>query len=437
MIILIVSLVTNSLLKVDFILFLDSQNQSKMQAIVETLTNSEAKLLLESNYTNELVKQGFIIVLTKDTVWFDGFTYNYDAIEQLKSDYKENEKQLKNHVNDLYSIYETTAIIDGQSMLVHIYNYRPALITSEGIHHLESFDQSSIIIGVVALTFAVILSYLLTSFLIKPMKSLLKKLEQTKQGDIPDANLSLIYDYQLLEKEIRELSQLLWNQKNLRNRKSRELTHELRTPLTATLLTLENIDEGVWEYNDTIHQSLKNELNRLKLLVEDIHELEQIEMQTMSLSLKEVQIKPIIEHVLQVVKPLIEAKSIDVNIKIDKETVLVDSNRFQQIIMNVIHNAVKYGVMNGHLFIKVTGNKVETIISIKDDGIGMSQDKQLLILNHYYRTHDSNEDGSGMGLAIVKELIEAHGGQLLIFSELNVGTEVVIVLSQSNSMKSP
>ncbi len=431
-----VTLFTNIFLKDDFMRYMDSQNQDKMNEIInqlQTHQNPEA-LLFETSFANDLVSQGFILVLKQETVWFDGFEVNQDMIQQIKDQYQATEKQLLAYGQDVYSVYETTIMLNQQSTLVQIYNYRPILMSQVGLHHLKTMNQSFVLIGLVSFSFAIMLSLLLTHFLVKPIQTIIKKIVETKKGETVSTPPSKIREYHEIERHISELSQMLWYQKNLRKKKSTNLSHELRTPLTALSLTLENIEEGVWQYDERLHATIKEELKRLEYLVEDIHQLEQIELETYTLNKQMVEVEPIVQHVLEVLKPRIEEKQMKVVFNHQHETIVVDSKRFQQIIMNIVDNAIKYGQMRSDINISVTKQTNETIISIKDRGIGMSLVQQQLILNRYYRTHQTNERGSGIGLAIVKELVEAHGGQILIFSEVNQGTEVILIFKSEPSI---
>lgn len=429
-VILTITFLTRIVLTDEFIQYIDSQNQNQMTQIVETLSQSEDlnELFYQTDYTKTLAQKGILLVVQQGDFVFDGFTVYESIITELRHQHQVEEEKLKQYVNEIYSVYETT-LHTPTPMVVQIHHYRPMYVNDIGWHHLQSLNQTFIWVSGVTIVVAAIVSLIMSQLLTKPVKQLIRRIDDMKSGKL-DVNQSdmVIKEYYQLNMDLRELNQRLWNQRNMRKRKSTDLSHELRTPLTAVLLTLENIEEGIWSYDQHTQKSLKEEMGRLQLLIDDIQQLEETDLQTLALNIGEVDLESLVSHVLLVLKPLIVEKGIHVETVINKKITQADLQRLQQVIMNIVHNAIKYGRVDGKILLSVTGDMNETIISIKDDGIGMDKHKQSLVLERYYRTHQTNQQGSGLGLAICKELIEAHGGQLLIFSELNKGTEVIIIL---------
>ena len=121
--------------------------------------------------------------------------------------------------------------------------------------------------------------------------------------------------------------------------------------------------------------------------------------------------------------------------EVDIPLITADKQRIEQVIVNIISNAIKYTPEGGHIDLKVSSTKSNTVVlQITDNGIGIPEDDLSHLFERFYRVEKSRSQdagGTGLGLAIAKEIIEAHGGNISISSKLNVGTSVRIELLRS------
>lgn len=217
------------------------------------------------------------------------------------------------------------------------------------------------------------------------------------------------------------------------------MSHELRTPLNAIIGFSEMIESQIFgplghekylEYGTNIKQSGAHLLD----LIGDILDMSKIEAGKYDLDLEEVMVAPLIKTA----REMIETRAAEKNITLgmseafnEELHIVADRRACLQIMLNILSNAVKFTGENGQIDIQCREKADYIRIKISDNGIGIPANKIDHITKpfeqvspHYTRDHE----GSGLGLAITKELIELHGGTLMIESQVNVGTDVIVIL---------
>lgn len=202
------------------------------------------------------------------------------------------------------------------------------------------------------------------------------------------------------------------------------LSHELRTPLNsiqgwAQLLQRENISR------ETLIEGLNSIERNAKLqskMIEDLLDISRIVRNEVPLELVTVSLASSIETAVETVKPLAEKKNIELNLRLDSSSPQItgDSVRLQQIIWNLLSNAIKFTPENGRVEIHLSSSSTHAQIRVIDTGEGISPELLPLIFDRFYqgkRTSRSRPKGLGLGLAIVRELVELHQGTVTVESE--------------------
>jgi two-component system phosphate regulon sensor histidine kinase PhoR len=215
------------------------------------------------------------------------------------------------------------------------------------------------------------------------------------------------------------------------------VSHELRTPLTAIQGYLETLLGGALEDPDHARRFLEiaaRHTERLGRLLNDLTDLSNIELGRVALRLEPVPLDDAIEAVLAIVRPRAEAGGVALaaDLPAGLPPAQADHDRLEQILLNLVDNAVKYTPRGGRVTVSargVPGGRVE--IAIVDTGIGIPPADLPRITERFYRVDKARSrelGGTGLGLAIVKHLVIAHGGELAIESEPNRGTVVRVAL---------
>ena len=210
------------------------------------------------------------------------------------------------------------------------------------------------------------------------------------------------------------------------------VSHELRTPLTAIKGWGETILTGSFEDKEEIKKGLKvilRETDRLKNMVDELLDFSKLEGNTLVLTMEKTDIKEEIEEILRLYDGRAKKERISLQSKFTENIpeVSVDRNRFKQVIINILDNAMKFSPKDSNILINVFTLENELIIEIIDNGYGIAKEDLPKIKDKFFKGN-SKKSGSGIGLAVCDKIIKLHGGSLELKSELNKGTNVIIKL---------
>ncbi|BCB05101.1 two-component system histidine kinase PnpS [Bacillus sp. KH172YL63] len=213
------------------------------------------------------------------------------------------------------------------------------------------------------------------------------------------------------------------------------VSHELKTPITSIKGFSETLLDGAMNDPDALKSFLDiilMESDRLQSLIQDLLELSKIEKHGFELSLHEEDVAGLIEDVMPILQE--KAKSKDISLQASfasRGSAVVDSYRLKQVFINLVSNAIVYTPKGGNVLISVGEDSDNVYVSVKDNGMGISQEEIPRIFERFYRVDKArsrNSGGTGLGLAIVKHIIEAHEGSIEVESELNEGTTFTVTL---------
>ncbi len=218
-----------------------------------------------------------------------------------------------------------------------------------------------------------------------------------------------------------------------------DVSHELRTPLTALSGSLEMLlmgaDRGDTEATRRLARGMYAEVQRMHRLVEDLLALTRLDEGKIILRKDTINVRTVIDKVYDQAQQLAHGQEIQSKVASDTPPVYADSDRLQQVLLNIVDNALKFTPSDGRVELSARGEKQATvIIEVHDTGKGISPEALPHVFDRFYRADPSRSrfpqqaGGNGLGLAIAKELIEAQGGTITISSTLCEGTTVTIRL---------
>ena len=216
------------------------------------------------------------------------------------------------------------------------------------------------------------------------------------------------------------------------------VSHELKTPVAAMMGYADLLEDGIageinfrqLEYLEKIQ--IQGE--RLLKLINEILDFSRLEAGRMSLYLQTVNIEEALKDIIEIVMPFINERKIEIKTEIEPELpeVEIDTDKFRQIILNLLNNAIKFtDVITGKITIRVYQlSKIKIAISVKDNGIGIDAKSLEHLFEQFYRAENIEREykGSGLGLAITKRLVELHGGSIWVESELNKGSNFIFTI---------
>jgi len=212
------------------------------------------------------------------------------------------------------------------------------------------------------------------------------------------------------------------------------MSHELRTPLNAILGFAEMQQHEIFaakrvEYAKLIHASGEH----LLALVNDLLEISRMDAGKLDLVEERIALAPLIAECIEMIRPRATAARLRLVSKIAPQLpdVMADRRALRQVLLNLLSNAVKFSESGG--CIEVSGQRMasgQIALRVRDEGVGIADDEQALVFQPFKQTKSSkrSHEGTGIGLPIVKGLVEAHGGRVSLQSELGRGTSVFVFL---------
>ncbi|MBX4198114.1 GHKL domain-containing protein [Candidatus Parcubacteria bacterium] len=212
------------------------------------------------------------------------------------------------------------------------------------------------------------------------------------------------------------------------------IAHQLRTPLTGTKWTLNMFLDGeigeITPEQKGFISKLYDSNERLILITNDLLESQKLDLADTQYSFNSVQIFDIIDNLVGELKTNIQKKHITVNVLRNTVPMLeIDPDKIRLVFQNLLDNAVKYTMEEGTITIDAHPDNEQVVISITDTGVGIPKDQQADIFNRFYRASNAQHiTGSGLGLFLVKKIIEGHGGKVWFESVESKGSTFYIAL---------
>ena len=259
----------------------------------------------------------------------------------------------------------------------------------------------------------------------------------TYGGTIPKATSGeLVLDFNNIATALKETYDQLKQLDTLKSQFLDNVSHELRTPLTHIKGFVDNLLDGVGgglsEKQASYLLRVKDNCDRLIRLINDLLDLSQIESGKISLQLEPTRLYPILDEAIAGVQPIADRKGIQVNLDCVLDVVaFVDPDKMGQIITNLLDNAIKYTEDGRYVGVNVTTLSDQMLqLCVEDMGIGISRTELDFIFDRFHRVADSKSGGIGLGLPIVKNLVELHGGKVWAESQLGKGSRFYLTLKR-------
>lgn len=316
---------------------------------------------------------------------------------------------------------------------VTFYYYGPFAYTEHDAMFISGMKRSLLLMGLVALIASLIFASWIAQKLSLPLKHVSVFTHQLTLGtyskELPQE--TAIDEINLLIDSLNNLSNQLDKQAALRKRLTSDISHELRTPLTTLKGNVEAMIDGVWEVTPERLQTCYDEIDRLTRLIGNIELINQIEEKKQSLSLSYFNLTELTQSVIGNFSSKTEEKEIDITVNDEPIFVTADQDKLNQVLINLLSNALKFTQNNGNISFYLSQTKEMVSLTIKDNGIGIENDQLTHIFERFYMSDPSRNralGGQGIGLAIVKGVIEAHNGVITVESKLGVGTSFHVLL---------
>ena len=314
------------------------------------------------------------------------------------------------------------------------------ILNPQDVDFQSAIFRSLLFAGGLALLFGIILSYFTSRKLVAPLKRLTQAADRIGRGHL-DERVSIRSKDEVgqLSTAFNGMADNLDQQETLRKQFTADIAHELRTPLTSIKSFIEAFQDGVLPADQENLSSIHEEINRLVDLSTDLKDLNVAEMGALQLILQPVDLKYILEKIIRNLYPLIQEKEIALTWSAPEESVTTsgDERLLTRLFYNLVQNAYRYSNSGGQITIALTQTLDHRKITIKNTGIGISKDDLPLIFERFYRADKSRTretGGTGIGLALVRQITNLHQGTISVHSKVGHETEFIVQLPKETKV---
>ena len=438
-----IKLFVNTIFKDSFEKYVDDSNKVEVNHLIEfdlknLYTNESWNTEFIENLGIEAIRKGIAIEIydkNDNKVWSvfeDEKVLSDKTLNDISKNMKSIEKQWDNYFEEL----KVDINDDEGNILVgyaYIGHYASTYYMENDVEFFNAINRIIIIIGVISISSIIIISIIISRSIAKPISKVSKMTKYIGEGNYKN---KLNYKSNIMEiddliNSINKLSNELNDQENLRKQLTGDIAHELRTPLTSIKGHLDAIIVGIWEPTNERLNSINEEVKRITNLVDELRKLAKFDSGKDNLNKEIVNLKNYIKSIAYNYEGKALEKNIVIKYQLENIEALIDKEKFAQVIINILSNAIKYNNGNNEIYIKVLKKNNSINISIKDSGIGIPKSEYKNIFERFYRLDKSrgaNEKGAGVGLTIAKSIVNAHGGEIEVYSEINKGSEFIISL---------
>lgn len=435
------SFFTNFLLEKQFREYVIAQQVQENQRIVDLIAQHYQEdggfrpEVMESIGLDAL-KQGVIVRVRDSTsliVW-DAMTHDHAACVEVLAHMQQNMNSRYPNFQGAY-VENTYPIEQNQQLVgaVDIGYYGPFYFTDSDLKFISTVNITLLAVGACSLVLALILGAEMAKRISNPVSRVILAAQQISRGDFREriTEKSTTSEIIQLTGTVNDLAETLQQQESLRRRLTADVAHELRTPLATLQSHLEAMIDGVWQPDTARLTGCHEEILRLNRLVGDLERLARFEGENLVLDKTSWQLRQLVERITQNFAAEAKQKDIQINLTGADPAVFADQDKISQVVVNLLSNALKYTPAGGMIELALAEADDTVEFSVRDNGDGISPEDLPHIFERFYRADQSRNrltGGSGIGLAIVKAIAEAHQGTIVARSRQGAGSEFIITL---------
>ncbi|QHQ60541.1 HAMP domain-containing protein [Anaerocolumna sedimenticola] len=441
------SLVTNFGLKAQFENYVIHRQEKQTREIIDLIKMKyEEEKAWNTGYLEIIgmnaLQNGMILEVEdnkKQSVW-SAYKHNNGLCQAMIMDMRANMYSYSDKWNGEYQEKAYPITIDDVQVGTLTTGYvGPYYFNDEELIFIKALNSLFLITGICSLIIAFALGVFMSLRLSNPLNKVAKKALSLSEGNYKErlTDGSHTKEIEILIETINELSDALEHKDKLQKQLTQDVAHELRTPLTSVQGHMEAMLDGIWAMDKERLTSCYEEIIRIKKLIGSIEDLSGVENENILLHKQEFNLAKLFIRLLNNYEKNFQMKNIRVNYRPESIMIYADEDKMSQVFNNLLSNALKYSEDEGEITIQTTVEKDSVIVSLKDTGMGISEEDLPHIFERFYRADKSRNrktGGVGVGLTISKAIIEAHEGKITVNSKYGEGTEFVIKLPQSEDI---
>ena len=395
---------------------------------IDYLTIKNGEIIIDSNF-DTMIQNVEIAIYDKDFKFLYGNSPNGFEMDNRKS--KDDKIMIIRSNNQKWYVYNKTIEL-GDYGKVWIRGVMPNIGQSSAI---ETVIQISFVILPFFLILSAIGGYIITKNAFTPIEKIRKIAEKINEGNDLSQRINLGKgddELHTLANTFDVMFDRLQTSFENEIQFTSDVSHELRTPITVILTQAEYGKDSISSVEDAQKSFgiIEKEGQKMSKLVSQLLTLARMERGRQKLNIENINLSELLEIIIETQTLSAKTKNIKFVTKIMPEIYAnIDEMMIMRVFTNLISNAISYGNQNGTITVELFLQENRIVSKISDDGIGISEDKLDKIWLRFYQVDPSkNGDNSGLGLSMVKKIIELHKGEIFVESELGKGTTFTIIL---------
>jgi two-component system sensor histidine kinase BaeS len=306
------------------------------------------------------------------------------------------------------------------------------LLTAEEVQLGQQLNRMHLVAGVTSAAIAFAIGLYLALTLSRPLRRIRTGAEAMGAGDL-DVRVKETGDDEIsaVARALNGLAETLQREEELRKESVADLAHELRTPVMGLLARVEAAQDGVFDDEAANLAAMHDEALRLTRLLDDLSALADAERPGLLLSGEPVDLSAVAAGVADALGQGFVEKGIVLTTDAHPVVVAGDRKRLEQVVVNLLTNALRYTDAGGHVSLSVRQAGDNAVLEVVDDGVGIPPEDLPHVFTRFWRGEKSRSratGGAGIGLSIVKELVRAHDGQVTVASTVGKGTVFRVVI---------
>ena len=329
----------------------------------------------------------------------------------------------------LYDGTEEIGIMEIQSVGPYAYTEHDALFISD-------MESKLVLVAFFSLLIPLFFALLVAKKLSSPIVTINDFTKEIAKGRYSSLSLEEtgIREIDDLLVSVNDLSLQLQHQQKIRNRLSSDIAHEIRTPLTTLKGNIEAMIDGVWEISEERLYRCYEEVSRITRLIGEIDRINELESQESQLQKTTFDLTELAQQIVDNFQPMLVENKLNCSVSGDRVFISADRDKIHQVLTNLLANAIKFTPSGGRIDLYVSQSKGTTSFRIIDNGQGIPPEEVGQIFERFYMAEPSRNSklgGQGIGLSIVKGIVNAHQGTISVDSIYGKGTTFTINLPKA------
>ena len=329
----------------------------------------------------------------------------------------------------LYDGTEEIGMMEIQSVGPYAYTEHDALFISD-------MESKLVLVAFFSLLIPLFFALLVAKKLSSPIVTINDFTKEIAKGRYSSLSLEEtgIREIDDLLVSVNDLSLQLQHQQKIRNRLSSDIAHEIRTPLTTLKGNIEAMIDGVWEISEERLYRCYEEVSRITRLIGEIDRINELESQESQLQKTTFDLTELAQQIVDNFQPMLVENKLNCSASGDRVFISADRDKIHQVLTNLLANAIKFTPSGGRIDLYVSQSKGTTSFRIIDNGQGIPPEEVGQIFERFYMAEPSRNSklgGQGIGLSIVKGIVNAHQGTISVDSIYGKGTTFTINLPKA------